>query len=427
MSPEDKLRAHSAEFEKAVYPLSSNAYLAVGFAASNVGMIVGDDGLIIIDTTESTKAAENILSAFREITDKPVRTIIYTHSHRDHISGASVFAQGGEVEIIAHPEFESDLVATEGKPVPHKALLARTARQFGIGLAQGAERINLGLGPGDRPMEGMGQGFLPPTRRVSKDGEVITRAGVRMALHFAPGECADTIVVHLPEQNILFSADNYYASFPNLYAIRGTPYRDFSVWADSLQKMAALDAHVLAPGHTRPILGSDAVRTTLADYEAAIRFVVAETAEGMNAGLAPDELVDRVKLPEALRHKPYLQEYYGTVEWAVRAYFAGTLGWFDGDPATLFPLAPRARADRLAALAGGIEKLVVAASAAFDAGDLQWALELATEVLRLAPGNAEAKKLRIEAMRALAGRQVNACARNYYLLKAKQEDQASTR
>lgn len=426
MSPEDRLRAHSAEFEKSVYPLSPNVYLAVGFAASNVGMIIGDDGLIIIDTTESTKAAENILAAFREITDKPVRTIIYTHSHRDHISGASVFAKGADTEIIAHPEFESDLVATEGKPGPYKALMARTARQFGIGLAQGTERINLGLGPGDRPMEGMGQGFLPPTRRVAADGEVIERCGVRMALHFAPGECADTVVVHLPEQKILFSADNYYASFPNLYAIRGTPYRDFSIWADSLRKMAALDAHVLAPGHTRPILGSDPVRTTLADYEAAIRFVIAETSEGMNAGLTADELVGRVRLPEALRQKPYLQEYYGTVEWAVRAYFAGTLGWFDGDPATLFPLAPRARAERLAALAGGSEALVVAAAAAFDAGDLQWALELATEVLRLEPGNAGAKTLRMEAMRALAGRQVNACARNYYLLKAKQEGQSAT-
>lgn len=426
MSPEDQLRAHSAEFEKAVYQLSANTYLAVGFAASNVGLIVGDDGLIIIDTTESTKAAENILAAFREITDKPVRTIIYTHSHRDHISGASVFADGAEMEIIAHPEFESDLVATDGKPGPHKALMARTARQFGIGLAQGTELINLGLGPGDRPMEGMGQGFLPPTRRVATDGEVITRAGVRLALHFAPGECADTIVVHLPDGNILFSADNYYASFPNLYAIRGTPYRDFGVWADSLRKMAALEAQVLAPGHTRPVTGPDAVRTRLADYEAAIRFVIAETSDGMNAGLTPDELVDRVRLPEALRHKPYLQEYYGTVAWAVRAYFAGTLGWFDGDPATLFPLAPRARAERLAALAGGPEALVLAASAAFEDGDLQWALELATEVLRLAPGNADAKTLRIEAMRALAGRQVNACARNYYLLKARQEGQPET-
>ncbi len=92
MTPVDRLRTHDAEFEKTVFELASDVYLAVGFAASNVGMIVGDDGLIIIDTTESTKAAEDILAEFRKITDKPVTTIIYTHSHRDHISGATIFA-----------------------------------------------------------------------------------------------------------------------------------------------------------------------------------------------------------------------------------------------------------------------------------------------------------------------------------------------
>jgi len=94
MTPEEKLRAHNSEFEKTVFKLTDTAYLAVGYAASNVGMIIGEDGLIIIDTTESTKAAENILAEFRKITDLPVKTIIYTHSHRDHISGATVFAAG---------------------------------------------------------------------------------------------------------------------------------------------------------------------------------------------------------------------------------------------------------------------------------------------------------------------------------------------
>ena len=425
MSPEEKLRAHSAEFDKKVYQLSGNTYLAVGFAASNVGLIVGDDGLIVIDTTESTKAAENILGEFRKISDKPVKTIIYTHSHRDHISGASVFAEGANVEIIAHPDFESDLVGTDCKPGPHKALMARTARQFGIGLEQGTERINLGLGPGDRPMEGMGKGFLAPTRPVGTDGEAVERCGVKLAFHFAPGECADTVVVHLPEESVLFSADNYYASFPNLYAIRGTPYRDFAVWADCLQRMSKLNMEYLAPGHTRPLTGKQTIQTTLSDYEAAIRFVISETSKGMNEGLTADELVEHVKLPDELREKPYLQEYYGTVEWAVRAYFAGTLGWFDGDPVSLYPLAPHARAKKLASLVGGAQALFSAAQSALEEGEVQWALELATEVLRVEPKNAEANTLRIAAMRTLAGQQVNACARNYFLLKAKQEGQPS--
>jgi uncharacterized sulfatase len=424
MTPEEKLRAHDAEFEKRVYQLAPGVHLAVGYAASNVGMIEGDTGLIIVDTTESTKAAENILQEFRKITDKPVNTIIYTHSHRDHISGATVFAEGRAVEIIAHPDFESDLVGADTRPGPNKALLARTARQFGIGLAQGTERINLGLGPGDRPMEGLGQGYLPPTLAVAHDGEVLTRAGVRLAFHYAPGECADGIAVHLPETGVLFSADNYYTGFPNLYAIRGTPYRDFTVWADTLAKLADIGAEVMAPGHTRPVIGADAVRGAFKSYEAAIRFVVEACADGMNKGLTPDELVGHVRLPDELRNSPYLQEYYGTVEWAVRAYFAGTLGWFDGDAATLFPLPPKAEAARLAKLLGGIDEMGKAAEAALAEGDTQWALELASKVLRLEPADAGARATRIAALRALGWAQGNACARNYYLLSAKQEEAA---
>ncbi|MEO0681240.1 MAG: alkyl/aryl-sulfatase [Pseudomonadota bacterium] len=421
MTPEQTLRAHDAQFEKKVHALSDRAFLAVGYAASNVGMIVGEDGLIVIDTTESTKAAENVLSAFRAITDKPVRTILYTHSHRDHISGATVFAEGREVEVLAHPGFDSDLVGAADRPGPGQALMARTARQFGIGLAQGTERINLGLGPGDRPMEGLGAGHLPPTGFIQTDGEALERCGVTLRTAFAPGECGDTVAVFLEEEKLLFPADNFYHGFPNLYAIRGTPYRDFDLWADSLAKLSAFGAEVLAPGHTQPVFGAEAVAERLGDYEAAIRWIVAETAAGMNAGLTPDELVLRVRLPRTLAAKPWLQEFYGTVEWAVRAYFAGTLGWFDGDPATLFPLPPRAEAERMARLAGGPEALRAAAEAAMAEGDAQWALELAGRVLRLDPADARGRAVRVDALRALAAAQSNACARNCFLLTAKQE------
>ncbi len=425
MTPEEKLRAHNAEFEKNIYTLTDNAYLAVGFAASNVGVIVGEDGLIIIDTTESTKAAENILAEFRKITDKPVKTIIYTHSHRDHISGASVFAEGNPVEILAHHAFDSDLVRGADKPGPGKALVERAKRQFGIGLEFGTERINLGLGPGDRPLEGLGQGHIPPNAFVHTDGETLTRCGVTLQLAFAPGECADNVVVFLPDQKLLFSADNYYTSFPNLYAIRGTPYRDFDVWADSLATLASFEADVLAPGHSKPVFGSATIKESLGAYEEAIRFVVAKSAEGMNLGMTADELVRFVTLPDHLKDKPFLQEYYGTVAWSVRAYFAGTLGWFDGDPATLFPLPPRDEADRFAALVGGVDKLADAARNALADGDAQWALQLASRVVKIDPSHADATATRISAMRMLAGQQSNACARNYYLLTAKQEEDAT--
>ncbi len=420
VSPSDLLRAHSTEFKKKVYELAPDRYLAVGFAASNVGMIIGDDGLIIIDTTESTEAAQNVLAQFRKITDKPVETIIYTHSHRDHICGASVFAEGRDVEIIAHHQFSSDLIKTDDAVSPDLILQRRTVKQFGIGLEFDKERINLGLGPGDRPTGGLGAGHVQPNLFVDTTGQVLERCGVSLQMHFAPGECDDNLVVFLPQHRVLFSADNYYKGFPNLYAIRGTTYRDFIVWADSLRQLQELDAMALAPGHSQPLYGADEISSTLSNYEEAIRFVVTKTAEGMNQGLTPDELVEYVMLPEHLRKLDYLQEFYGHVAWSVRSYFSGTLGWFDGDPAKLFPLSPAREAENIVKLAGGFDAVVQVATQALECGEHQWALELTGRLLTLEPLHEDIRALRVSALRNLAELQMNACARNYYLVSAKE-------
>lgn len=426
MNAHPKLIAHSDEFQKDVVELCPGVYTAVGYAASTQHMIEGDDGLIIIDTSESTKAAENVLAAFREISDKPIKTIIYTHSHRDHISGAAVFCEGQEVEIIASHDFESDLMAVEqNHPAPHAVMMARTKRQFGISLSFPDERVNLGCGPGDRPMEGMGAGFIAPNLSISEDRVQITRLGVTLDLIKAPGETPDHMIVWLADRKVLICGDNYYKSFPNLYAIRGTAYRDFNAWADTLDMLIGLQADVLAPGHSRPVFGADNIRAVLTDYRDAIQYVVAETAKGMNAGLGPDELAHRVTLPAELAEKPHLQEFYGKVSWAVRAYFAGTLGWFDGNATNLGRLSPKDEATRIIKLAGGADAVVAAARQAAKANDPQWVLELADRLLASGHHTDDARTLKVAAMRVLAETEINATARNYYLLSAK-ELQAET-
>ena len=167
-----ELKAHPEYFQKEVVRIADDVYQAFGFAASNVYMIKGEDGVVIIDTSETTTAAENILAEFRKITDLPVQAIIYTHSHRDHVSGASVFAEGGSPEVLASTKFSDDsLAVASDHPRPTKAMQARTRRQFGIGLSYPDEIIGIGVGPGNRPLEGMGAGALPPTRRIGEEGE----------------------------------------------------------------------------------------------------------------------------------------------------------------------------------------------------------------------------------------------------------------
>jgi len=417
LTPRQRLEAQSKLFEKSTIKLTDGAYAAVGYG-SNVSMIIGDDAVIIIDTSPSTSAAAGILTAFRELTDKPVKAIIYTHGHRDHIGGAQVFAGTDQPQIHARDNFTALLRGQKNKLSP--IIDKRSVRQFGRNLEPYSERISLGVAPAVSPMEGFGEGYMTPTQLFSGERATFEIAGIKIELVQAPGETDDQLYVWLPELKILFSGDNFYQAFPNLYAIRGSAHRDLREWWNSLDKMVHNGAEVLVPGHTRPIFGAKSIHQALSDYRDAIRFVHDKTVEGMNQGLTPDELVDYVKLPEHLATRSYLAEFYGSVAWSVRAVYSGYLGWFDGNPSNLHPLLPTEEAQRIAELAGGAIGLLSAAEVAVAKGQYQWTLQLTDHLLRLGVHGSETRKLRSDALTALADQQINASARNYYLSSAKE-------
>ena len=426
MHPE--LKDHPAYFKKEIVQLADNVYQAFGFAASNVYMIIGEDGLIIVDTSETTAAADNILAEFRKISNLPITTIILTHSHRDHVSGASVFAQDGNPEILASSRYSEDsLFVASDHPQPVKAMQVRTKRQFGIGLSYPDEIVGIGVGPGDRPLKGMGAGALPPTQRIGDEGAKLHINGIDLELVRAPGETPDHIVVWYPEKKVLISGDNFYRSFPNLYPPRGSAYRDFDTWADTMDLLMSFGPEVLGPGHTRAVFGAEAIKASLSDYRDAIRHIVDETRNGMDAGLTIDELAHRVKLPPHLAEKPHLREYYGRVDFSVRAYFVGTMGWFDGNPTSLAPLSPQDEAERFIEISGGAEAVFEAVDKAFGKDEFQWALQLVDRLIQADQGKEKALLLKAQILRAHAVSQINCPTRHYYIQCAKEIEQRESR
>ena len=423
-SPATKqLKARSVELREDVVTVTDGVYTAVGYSPANVSMIVGRDGVIIVDTGMTADHARRILDEFRKLTDKPIAAIIYTHGHGDHTGGASVFAADGNPAVWSRSGFnaEAHALGSTGLTVQR----ARGARQAGFKLPPN-KRINNGIAPAVYPKRGgavfaSGQsGFVPPTNTFSGDQHVLKIAGIELNMVAAPGETADQLYIWLPAQRVLFSGDNFYQSWPNLYAIRGTPYRDVRAWADSLDRMLDEKPEHLVPGHTRPILGEAGVKQALTDYRDAIQFVFDKTIEGMNKGLTPDELVEYVELPAHLTEKDYLQEYYGNKQWAVRSIFNGLLGWYDGNPTNLFPLSPRKEAERMAELAGGQEVLMQCARKAQADGDHQWAAQLADHLIALDPDAREPKVIKADALESLAEQLLTATGRNYYLTVAQE-------
>src|SRR5262249_32755698 len=158
---------------------------------------------------------------------------------------------------------------------------------------------------------------LAPTRTFGGDQLLLTVAGVRLQLLSTPGETPDAISVWLPERRVLMCGDDFLRAFPNISPIRGARPRSPEDWIASLEKMIALGPDDVVPSHTRPVLGSVAARAALAAYRDGIKSVLDQTLRGMQQGERPDELVRHIKLPPSLAENPFLQEFYGGVEWTV--------------------------------------------------------------------------------------------------------------
>lgn len=409
------LVAQSAEFKRQVIKVTDGVYVAVGFGIANSILLEGDDGVAIVDTLSTRESAAAALTAFRAITSKPVKALIYTHSHLDHIGGAQAFMQENTaIPIYAQEDVATDVAALASELNP--VLMRRAQRMYGVPLPK-QDLINVGIGPRLDIDPDSHVALLAPTQTF-KDRLNVTIAGLRLELVHAPGETDDELFVWLPDKRVLLAGDDIYHAFPNLYTIRGTTYRDPKKWAASLDLMRALKPAFLVPSHTRPLTGEAQIDTVLTDYRDAIRFTYDQTIRLINQGLGPDEIAHRLKLPQHLASDPWLQEFYGKLSWSSKSVFAGQLGWFDGDPAHLEPLEPSDEAHRMVALAGGQAALDRQITEAQARTDWQWVLQLTGYALRTNPTDTTAKAARIAALQGSAQAEQNANARNYYLTAA---------
>ena len=418
-----RLLERNKMFEPAIIEVAENVYTAIGYQVSTNTMIVGDDGVIIIDPGQQVPGARRVRAEFEKITDKPVRAIIYTHGHADHTNGSPAFYEpdaGIQVWARANYGSETDRAAEAGlaggaRPANMQGFDLLPEQKIGVGIAIPPERPTGGITDG--VTDGVTDGAIEPPRPIapthlfSDERVELEIAGVALELVAAPGETADQLYVWLPEQRIVFAGDNFYQSWPNVYPLRGTARRSIRDWIASLAKMLAEDPLHLVGGHTAPILG-DAV-AVLSNYRDAMQWVHDRTIEGAKLFMAPDELVDYAALPEHLAGLDYLADYYGSVSGTVRDIYAQDLGWFDGDPLNLHRESPSKQSERMAALLGGANALMVKAREAMDANDPLGAAQLAQHAMRLRPEDPEPKLLMADALAIIGERTFNAPARNY--------------
>jgi alkyl sulfatase BDS1-like metallo-beta-lactamase superfamily hydrolase len=370
---------------KALEFAGGRIFQATGFG--NTFMVTTKDGNVIIDTSLPMNAARH-KALLRAVSAAPIKDIILTHSHGDHTGGVPAWKEAG-THVIGQAnevEFRNYQTRLEG------FFVARNAAQYNAtqGALGGAGRMGAAsANPGNYA--------APPLADVLFDKEYKFKLGdLTFDCLAMPGETPDMLNVWIPELKALFIGDNYYASFPNMYTLRGTLTRPALNYVESINRVLALKPEIVLPSHGVPIVGAANVQRVLTQYRDAILYVHDATVRGMNEGKDVFTLMKTIKLPPELQ----VGEGYGAISWSVRGIYEGYAGWFDGDPATMYATAPAEAYADLVRLAGGAGP-VAARAESLVATDPALALRLTSAALAAEPKNLAALAARKHALEKL--------------------------
>ena len=362
-------------------------FQATGFG--NSFLIKTTEGNVIVDTSLSVNAPRH-KKLLEAIDDGPIKYIILTHAHGDHTGGVDLWREE-DTEIIAQEEhfefvnYQYRLRSLFGQ---------RNAAQFPA-LAGSIAQARSGIPEPANQEDNYGAEIKPTI--LFDDEYRFELGGIEFVIMHSPGETYDHLTVWLPQYSAAFVGDNYYESFPNMYTLRGTKPRWALDYANSIDKILALEPEILIPSHGDAIFGNTNIEAAAGRYRDAIVYVHDQTVLGMNQGKDVYTLMEEIKLPADLD----IGEGYGSIAWSVRGIFENYIGWFDGNPATMFSTPPSDVYPDIVALAGGADAVGKLAMAYFESDAFELALHAADIALKANPTNETALNARLAALNKL--------------------------
>ena len=422
-----RLNKHHGLFE-----VAAGVWQVRGYDIANITFLAGTDGWLVIDPLTNAPAAAAALElANRTLGQRPVTSIIYTHSHVDHFGGVlGVTSQDavdrGDVRIVAPVGFLEEVVSEFVIAGP--IMGRRAAYQFGPLLPPGPRgHVDCGLGS---TMGLARSDLIAPTETITDTGQELVLDGIRVVFQNTPdAEAPAEMNFFFPDLDaggssggLLCMAENCTHTLHNLYPIRGAQTRDSLAWSKYIQEAIDLwgdDTGTMFASHHWPRFGNDDVRAFLALQRDVYRWLHDQTMRLANQGHVPTEIAAELRLPAEF-DQSHVQGYYGTVSHNCRSVYNRYLGWYDGNPANLDPLPPVDAGANYVEFMGGAAEVLAKARASFERGEYRWVAQVVNHVVFADPDNTEARRLQADALEQLGYQAESATWRNAYLMGAKE-------
>ena len=381
-----------------LYRVTDGVYQVRGYDLSNMTVIEGATGWIVVDplTVRETAAAAWALVT-RELGERPITAVIFTHSHVDHFGGVAGVLTAEEaaargVRILAPAGFIAE--ATSENVIAGIPMSRRAGFMYGRRLAR-SPRGHVDSGLGKSPAFGT-VGILPPTETIDRTPQDVEIDGVAFRFQYAPeSEAPAELTFYLADRKAFCGAEIVSHTMHNLYTLRGAKVRDALKWSSYIDEAIQLfgDAEVMFASHHWPMWGNERIVDYLKKQRDTYKFIHDQTLRLASAGATPREIAEQLELPESLRTSFANRGYYGTVKHNAKAVYQGYFGWYDGNPANLDPLPPAEEAARYVEAMGGPAAVLERAEAAFAAGEYRWAATLLDHLVFADPQNGGARAL----------------------------------
>lgn len=404
-----------------LFKVTDSVYQIRGFDLSNMTIIEGKTGLIIIDPLVSPETAKAGLDLYySKFPKKPVVAVIYTHSHIDHYGGVKGVineddVKSGKVKVIAPQGFFE--AAISENVYAGVAMGRRALYHTGAILPKGEKgQVDDGLG---KTASTGASGIIEPNTIISQTGQKLTVDGIDIVFLMAPGtEAPAEMLFYFPQFKALCAAEDCTHNLHNLYTLRGAEVRDAKVWWQTLNnviEMWGTDVQVMFAQHHWPIWDNNRVNEMLASQRDMYKFIHDRTLNLINQGYTMLEVGEMVKLPDSLNKQFYNRGYYGSVNHDAKAVYQKYIGFYSGNPADLYQLPPEDAAKKFVEYMGGADSIISKAKKDYDAGNYRWVAQVMNHVVFADPTNQDAKNLEADALEQLGYQTENGTWRNNFL------------